>query len=162
MTVFASFNPTLNVFYTHVANATFLHVVHTIWMARNSVRLKNATVSVHAETTKVLTSISLSHKLIPGHASTTEHATIQLLHLEPKPVHPVTERPGLWKSPTVAWIRANTYGTVTHASAAYGGLFRDYNSRFLGGNAQRVNGTVLHAELMSMILAMELAHHEGW
>jgi hypothetical protein len=51
---------------------------------------------------------------------------------------------------------------VTHASAAYGGLFRDYNSRFLGGNAQRVNGTVLHAELMSMILAMELAHHEGW
>ncbi|WJX72057.1 hypothetical protein P8452_55977 [Trifolium repens] len=118
-------------------------------------------ISVHAETTKVLTSISLSHKLIPGHASTTEHATIQLLHLEPKPVHPVTERPGLWKSPTVAWIKANTYGTMTHASAAYGALFRDYTSRFLGGYTQRVNGTVLHTELMSMILAMELAHREA-
>jgi hypothetical protein len=74
MIAFASFNHTLNVFYTHVANATFLHVVHTIWMARNSVCFNNATVSVHAETTKVLTSISLSHKLIPGHASTAEHA----------------------------------------------------------------------------------------
>jgi ribonuclease HI len=159
MTVFASFNPNWTVCFTHVANAAVLHVIHTIWMARNNVRFNNTSVSVHAATTKVLTSVSLSHRLIPGHANAAEHAAMQL---EPKPAPPMTVRLVLWKSPSVEWIKANTDGSVTHASAACGGLFRDYTSRFLGGYAQRVNGTVLHAELMSMILAMELAHRQGW
>jgi ribonuclease HI len=162
MTVFASFNPNWTVCFTHIANAAVLHVIHTIWMARNNVRFNNTPVSVHAATTKVLTSVSLSHRLIPGHANAAEHAAIKLLHLEPKPAPPMTVRLVLWKSPSVEWIKANTDGSVTHASAACGGLFRDYTSRFLGGYAQRVNGTVLHAELMSMILAMELAHRQGW
>ncbi|PNX61123.1 hypothetical protein L195_g052292, partial [Trifolium pratense] len=42
----------------------------------NGIRFSNASVSVHAATMKVLTSISLSHKLVSGHAHPAEHAAL--------------------------------------------------------------------------------------
>ncbi|MCH79455.1 RNA-directed DNA polymerase (Reverse transcriptase) [Trifolium medium] len=162
MTVFASFNPNWSMFFTQVANAAVLHLVQTIWMARNGVRFNNASISVYAAITKILTLLSWSHLLISGDANTVEHAALQLLHLEPRTAQPVTVQLVLWQTPTVVWLKANTDSSVTHGSAACGGLFRDYLARFWGGYAQRVDGTVLHAELMAMILATELAHGKGW
>ncbi|GAU28751.1 hypothetical protein TSUD_372600 [Trifolium subterraneum] len=163
MTVFASFSRNWSMLLTQVANAAVLHLIHTIWMARNGVRFNNASITVHAAITKILImSLSWSHQLISGHTYTTEHAALQLLHLEPRIAQPVSVRLVLWKMPTVVWLKANTDGSVTHGSAACGGLFRDYSAHFWGGYAQRVDGTVLHAELMAMILAMELAHGKGW
>jgi hypothetical protein len=47
--------------------------------------------------------------------------------------------------------------------AVSGGLFRDYMANYHGGFAKKFDTfSVLHAELMTLILAMELAHSNNW
>ncbi|MCI03920.1 RNA-directed DNA polymerase (Reverse transcriptase), partial [Trifolium medium] len=65
----------------------------------------------------------------------------------------------LWCSPCIGWMKVNTDGSVYSTSAACGGLFRDYLANFRGGFAQKISSlSVLHAEIMALILAMEMAH----
>ncbi|MCI24344.1 hypothetical protein A2U01_0045527 [Trifolium medium] len=54
------------------------------------------------------------------------------MQLEPRTAQPATVRLVLWKTSAVAWCKANMDGSVTHDSAACGGLFRDYTARFWG------------------------------
>ncbi|MCH92874.1 RNA-directed DNA polymerase (Reverse transcriptase), partial [Trifolium medium] len=57
----------------------------------------------------------------------------------------------------------NTDKSVTAVSAASGGIFRDYMANYYGGYAQKIETlSVLHAELTTLILAMELAHIKNW
>jgi hypothetical protein len=104
-----------NVFQNYGDIAAVLHVIHSNWIARNGVRFNNASFSVHAATTKLLTSILLSHQMISGHANTAEHAALQLLHLEPGTAQPATVRLVLWKTLAVAWFKTNTDGSVMSA-----------------------------------------------
>jgi hypothetical protein len=87
-----------NVFQNYGDIAAALHVIHSNWIARNGVRFNNASFSVHAATTKLLTSFSLSHQMISGHSNTAEHAALQLLHLVAGTAQPVTVRLVLWKT----------------------------------------------------------------
>ncbi|GAU28861.1 hypothetical protein TSUD_21990 [Trifolium subterraneum] len=105
-----------------------LHVIHSIWLARNGVRFNNAKITAHAAKMKILTSIKHSAQLAAGVS-------------------------------TAAEKQANTDGSVTVGSAASGGLFRDYMANFRGAFVQKISGHyVLHSELTTLILAMEIAH----
>ncbi|GAU31973.1 hypothetical protein TSUD_359180 [Trifolium subterraneum] len=69
----------------------------------------------------------------------------------------------MWCTPSIGWTKVNTDGSVNSNSAACGGLFRDYLANFRGGYAQKIsNLSVLHAEIMALIIAMELAHSKNW
>jgi hypothetical protein len=69
----------------------------------------------------------------------------------------------LWKTPSFGWIKANTDGSVLGNLAACGGLFLNHSSNHMGSYAQPL-GTVsiLHAELMAIILAIEFDVAHSW
>jgi ribonuclease HI len=68
----------------------------------------------------------------------------------------------LLRTPVIGWMEANTDGSVTNGFAACGGLFRDYMANFHGGYAKRIGiVSVLHVELIALIIAMELANSKG-
>ncbi|PNX87063.1 hypothetical protein L195_g043148, partial [Trifolium pratense] len=68
-------------------------------------------------------------------------------------VRPASTMLVLWQTPSGHWMKANTDGSV----------FRDYMANFRGGCAQKFSGvSVLHAEIVALILAMELAHKKKW
>jgi hypothetical protein len=69
----------------------------------------------------------------------------------------------LWRSPMIGWMKVNTDGSLTSVSAVSGGLFRDYMANYHGGFAKKIDTlSVFHAELMALILAMELVHSNNW
>lgn len=67
--------------------------------------------------------------------------------------------------PTYPWIKCNTddaaYGSLGPASCD--GMFRDYETNFLGCFAYNIGiSYALNIKIMSIILAIELAHEKGW
>jgi ribonuclease HI len=161
-TIFDSLNSSWGAYLRDVATAAIIHVIHTVWLVRNGVRFSNTKFSVQAATSKVLNSITLSAKMIFSLSKTADNRILQQLHILPPAHKTAATILILWKTPVFAWIKANTDGSATHDSAACGGIFRDHTAKFCGGFAQKVPGTVIHAELMAMILAMELAYSKGW
>ncbi|PNY03671.1 hypothetical protein L195_g000078 [Trifolium pratense] len=113
---------------------------------------------------KVLLSIKLSATLMTELPSAAEQQLLHSLSVTIRPVtRAITEVLVLWKTPIIGWLKANTDGSVTSVSAVSGGLFRDYMANFRGGFAQKITGlSVLHAELMALILAMESGIIYGW
>ncbi|MCI19130.1 RNA-directed DNA polymerase (Reverse transcriptase) [Trifolium medium] len=104
----------------------------------------------------------MSAKLAAGFFEVSENVMLQALNVSPPPRAPVVEIMVLWKTPTISWLKVNTDGFVNLHSAASGGIFRDYMANFRGVYAQTIgNQTVLHAELMAIILAMEIANKKG-
>ncbi|KAJ4713826.1 Ribonuclease H [Melia azedarach] len=70
-----------------------------------------------------------------------------------------------WHPPPAGWIKANTDGLAkgNPGLSACGGLFRDTGGRFLGGFALALgHQTAFHAEIMVVILAVEIAYERGW
>ncbi|PNY01801.1 ribonuclease H [Trifolium pratense] len=55
----------------------------------------------------------------------------------------------LWCTPSIGWMKVNMDDSVNSNYAVCGELFRDYLSMF-------------HAEIMALILDMELAHRKNW
>jgi ribonuclease HI len=161
-TIFDSLNSSWGAYLRDVATAAIIHVIHTVWLVRNGVRFSNTKFSVQAATSKVLNSITMSAKMIFSLSKTADNRILQQLHILPPAHKTAATILILWKTPVFAWIKANTDGSATHDSAACGGIFRDHTAKFCGGFAQKVPGTVIHAELMAMILAMELAYSKGW
>jgi hypothetical protein len=80
------------------------------------------------------------------------------LHSPPRP------QSILKKAPQIFWTKVNTYGSFTHVSSAYGGIFRNHFANHLGNFAARlVLGSVLHAKVMAiMIMVLEAATTKDW
>jgi ribonuclease HI len=145
--------------------AGIIHTLHTLWLARNGVLFSNAKISVHAATTKVRTAIKLSSSLMhsltkPGSADIT---ILQRLDVTPSYPRPVSLIPVSWKAPMAPWTKVNTDGSVIDTATACGAIFRDFMGAYKGGFSSKLeHSTVLHAELMGIILAMEMALEKGW
>jgi ribonuclease HI len=149
----------------NLALAAITHVFHSIWMARNGIRFNNAKISLHAAKMKLLTAIAMSAPLVDGFTEVAEKSILQRLRLKPSLCDAPTISLVLWKTPLFDWIKVNTDGSVTSLppAAAYGGIFRDNLASFKGGFAKKLNVvSVLHAELTAIILAIEIAHRQGW
>ncbi|GAU50362.1 hypothetical protein TSUD_409350 [Trifolium subterraneum] len=141
--IFESLDATWSPLLMKVATAAVLHVFHSLWLARNGIRIHDAKITTHAAKIKILSSIKLSASLT------------WCTRCSSKVV--------FWRTLSIGWMKVNTDGSVVNSSAASGGLFRDYMANFRGGFAQKISGlSVLHAELMALILAMELAHSKQY
>jgi hypothetical protein len=172
--LFQSLNPNWCKRFSQLVIAAILHVLHAIWLARNGIRFSNSRITSRAARTKILTSLKLSFALLSGRSGnvSTLSGLLQngefLQELSNLSAATIAAAPGLpllvlWRSPFIGWMKVNTDGSMVNASAACGGLFRDFMANFHGGYAQRIGGIfVLHSEIMALILAMELAHNRGW
>ncbi|CAJ2660415.1 unnamed protein product [Trifolium pratense] len=70
-----------------------------------------------------------------------------------------------WHPPLYNWVKCNTDGSAlgNPGIASCGGLFRDYTATFLGGFSINIgNSYALHAELIGVMNAIEVAHSKGW
>jgi hypothetical protein len=148
----------------NLARASFIHVLHTIWMGRNGIRFNNCVINVHAAKMKILTSIATSAPLLDGHTtSATELLILSRFRIQPRLPRAPQHRLVLWKSPPIWWYKVNTDGSVMNNVAACGGIFRDHMANHVASFAQNiVMATVLYAEIMAIILALELAAIHSW
>ncbi|GAU10222.1 hypothetical protein TSUD_423240, partial [Trifolium subterraneum] len=157
--------------------ACIIHSLHTLWMAQNGILFNNASINIYAVITKIRTIINLSASGIQAQVSampscgtvqpllggTVAARVLQSLGIAPCPVKLVRFIHVLWKTPTAPWIKANTDGSLRDGLAACGAIFRDSNRGFLGGFSCRVDvASVLHTELLGIIMAIEQANHRGW
>jgi hypothetical protein len=55
-----------SVYLINLALASIIHILHSIWMARNNIHFNNANISVQATKMKILTSIYMSVNLAVG------------------------------------------------------------------------------------------------
>jgi hypothetical protein len=134
-------------------------------MARNDIRFNNAKISLHAAKMKVLTAIAISNTLVTGFTAPTETSILNHLRLKTRLHNTPVISVVLWRAPSVHWMKVNTDGSVTTLppSAACGGVFRDHLVTFRGCFAKNFDTvSVLHAEVMAIILAIETAHNNGW
>jgi hypothetical protein len=133
--------------------AAFIHVFHTIQMAKNGIRFNNALVTLHAVKMKVLTAISTSAPLLDGYTASSdmEHQILHRFHLSPKLCNAPKITLALWKAPLICWIKVSTDGSVTRTpvSAACGDLFHNHLADFIGCFTQKLGQvSVPHAEIM--------------
>jgi hypothetical protein len=75
-TVFQSVNGSWSAYLTNLALASFIHVLHSIWMARNGIRFNNARMNIQAAKVKILTSISMSANLATGFSEASENVIL--------------------------------------------------------------------------------------
>jgi ribonuclease HI len=145
--------------------AGIIHTLHTLWLACNGVRFSNAKISVHAAITKVRTAIKLSSSLMHSHTKPRSADITILLRLDVTPSYPrpVSLTPVLWKAPMALWTKVNSDESVIDTTTACGAILRDCTGAYKGGFSSKLaHSTVLHAELMGIILAMEMVLEKGW
>jgi ribonuclease HI len=157
--------------------ACIIHSLHTLWMARNGILFNNARISLQAAITKVRTTIALSASsinntayqspsergTIVGNASTVAVWTLNWLQVAQRPIRSARIFPVIWKTPVAPWLKVNTNGSVRDGLAACGAIFRDYAGGFCCGFSCRLNvSSVLHLELLAIIISIEQAHQRGW
>ncbi|MCI29233.1 hypothetical protein A2U01_0050442, partial [Trifolium medium] len=90
-----------------IATAAVLHVLHVIWLARNSIRFNNATLSIHAAKIKVLTSVQLSANLMADPSNSDEQPILQQLAVTPcsAAARSASVKMVLWCSPCIGWMK---------------------------------------------------------
>jgi hypothetical protein len=114
--------------------STIIRTVHTIWMARNILRLSSHKISLQAAKAKTVSSIALN-----GNNSTNSHlfivSDINLLNsfwvsLSFRCFRNIV--PIVWMSPMITWFKVNTDGSWLGMHASCGGVFHDNCITFLG------------------------------
>jgi len=116
----------------YVYVAEIIHTVHSIWIARNSIRFSSATVSIHNTIIKISSLIALSGinsngNCLSSDANILENFLINPSHRKVKEIITV-----IWKPPTINWVKANTDGSVVNSISSSGGIFCDFRGSFLG------------------------------
>ncbi|KAJ0027643.1 hypothetical protein Pint_36567 [Pistacia integerrima] len=76
-----------------------------------------------------------------------------------------TVRVVLWKVPPLLWVKVNTDGLSKGSPglSACGGVFRSNSGEFLGGFLINLGFEfAYYAELMAVLIAIEIAYSKGW
>ena len=69
----------------------------------------------------------------------------------------------MWLPLVYPEIKCNTDGYGSPGSDSCGSIFRDYQDNFLGCFAFNIGiSYVVNAEIMNVVLSIELAHEKGW
>jgi ribonuclease HI len=143
--------------------ASVIHTVHTIWLARNSMRFSSQVTTFYSAKVRIHSWVALSGNTSTGKCLTSDS---QLLDVFLVDAHCRTVKeiiPVLWKAPSSPWLKVNTDGSVIAGHAACGGLFRDSRGSFLGAFCCNIGeASVYHSEVLAIILAMEHASAHGW
>ncbi|PNX85809.1 ribonuclease H [Trifolium pratense] len=147
-------------------------------MARNGILFNNAKINSQVAITKIRTTIALSASSINNKtdsisasatanfdivAVTVDDRVFNRLQVAQCPVRPSGYVLVSWKSPSAPWLKENTDCSVRNSVAACGAIFRDYTGGFLGGFSCQLHvSSVLHTEILAIIIAIEQAHQRGW
>ncbi|MCI26012.1 RNA-directed DNA polymerase (Reverse transcriptase), partial [Trifolium medium] len=131
----------------------------------NGVRFNSSIITLQAAKTKILTAIVTSAPGLKGYTSNApmDQQILQHFHLVPRLRKAPQIKLVICKAPNIWWYKANTDGFDVGNTAACGGLFRDHLTDHVGSFAQNLGpGSILHAEITAIIIALELAAVHGW
>jgi len=143
--------------------AALVHTVHTIWLARNTIRFSYTNVSIHASMAKILSLIALSGANSKGNCLATDGAVLNNFLISPSYRRVKEIMSVIWKPPTITWVKANTDGSVLNLNSSCGGIFRDFHGTYLGSFACNIGyGNVFEAELAGLMCAIEYAASHNW
>ncbi|GAU20576.1 hypothetical protein TSUD_33230 [Trifolium subterraneum] len=130
--LFMSLDASWSTFLNNIALAVVLHVIHSIWLARNGVRFNNAKITAHAAKMKILTLIKHSAQL----AAVVSTAAEKQVNTDSSVTDGSAASGGMFRD--------------------YMANFRGAFAQKISGHS------VLHSELTALILAMEIAHSRQW
>jgi hypothetical protein len=87
---------------------------------------------------------------------------LQDLQLAPIYQAPSCIIPVCCKAPSFNWVKVNTDGSLVGAATTCCAIFSDANGAFLGGFSCKLDcNSVLHVELLAIIIAIDKAHTRG-
>ena len=143
--------------------ASVVHTLHGIWLARNSLRFNNQTISLHSTKVRLQATISFSGNISTGKCIASDGYILDALSISPHNRRVSDLILVHWKAPLAPWIKVNTDGSLIGTHAACRGLFRDHRGSLLGAFACNIGlSTVFYAEVYGSLLAMEYAAQHGW
>jgi ribonuclease HI len=143
--------------------AAIIHTVHTIWLARNTIRFSSSRINLHNILEKISTLVTMSGVHSTGNCVVGDVALLNSLLITPSYRRVRDIVPVIWQPPTSTWVKANTDGSVIGSNSSCGGIFRDHTGAFLGGFSSNLGlGTVFEAELTGLMLAIEYAASHNW
>lgn len=88
---------------------------------------------------------------------------LRKLHIKIHPPRAPSIREDFWNPPFISWIKCNTDGAINVVTSSCGGIFRDNDAIFFTGFAENLGaGSSYHAELSTVIKAIEVAVSRGW
>jgi len=110
--------------------AVVVHLVHSIWWARNNLQFSSNNVTLHAVEMRVHSLIGLSGGLSTGNCIAADAPILDLFRV-PHHCRFIKEVVLVcWKASTAPWVKVNTDGSVVANHGACGGLFRDHLGTF--------------------------------
>ncbi|GAU46013.1 hypothetical protein TSUD_401350 [Trifolium subterraneum] len=143
--------------------SSIIHTVHTLWMARNGILFNNASITLHSAITKIRTAVKLSASLSNCVVGSGSVLVLQNFMIDDVQQPQVSSILVCWKAPCDRFLKVNTDGSLISATSACGAIFRDKHGTYFGSFSCKINcQSVLHAELMAIILAIEQALERGW
>jgi len=143
--------------------AAIVHSVYCIWLSRNALRFSFVPPSLHATMARVSSFVAMSGMHSNDNCLTYDVAVLNSFFIPPNYRHFKDIISVVWKPPTITWVKVNMDDSVIDNNASCGGLFRDFRGTFLGYFASNVGHvSVLEAELLCLILAMEFAASNHW
>ncbi|KAK2403171.1 hypothetical protein QL285_052632 [Trifolium repens] len=147
--------------------AVIINCFNVIWFARNQRRFSDKIIPFFTAINTVIANLTLSGKISMLHAfsSISEFVILKALHVPlTYPNAPVIKEV-LWQLPLLGWIKCNSDGASVGnpGNSACGGIFRNSEANFCGAFAINLGTqSSFVAELMGAMLAIEIAHHNGW
>jgi len=143
--------------------AAIVHAVCCIWIARNVFRFSSVPPSLHAAMAKITSFVAMSGMHSNGNCLPFDVVVLNNFLIPPSFWRVKEIISVVWKPPTITWVKANMDGSVVNLNTSCGRIFCDFRGTFLGCFASNVGSlSVLEAELMGLILAMEFAARNHW
>ncbi|XP_019459974.1 PREDICTED: uncharacterized protein LOC109359738 [Lupinus angustifolius] len=150
-----------------VLAASVVPIINTIWFCRNQDRFQDKKINFNSAISRIKLAIALSGNQSKLNASTSmlDFDILRSLNVAinyskaPKIVEVC------WNPPLHDRIKINSDGAAIASPciAAGGTLFRNHRGDFLGGFSEFLGiHDALYAELISAIMAINLAHKKGW
>jgi ribonuclease HI len=148
-------------------NAAIVHLLNTIWWARNQGRYYNSNISWRNAISLIIagTYLSGNNTLKSASNSLRDFNFLKMFRISiHQPRIPVSKEI-IWQPPLLNWIKCNTDG-VSNGNpgiASCGGIFRDHNANFVYAFAEPLGReTAFFAELCGALKAIELAFEKNW
>lgn len=150
-----------------VVLSSIINVIWYIWFCRNKLKFENITILVKSAIHRIIVDTSLSGNSSKGHmsASIDELAILKLFSVKGRLSRAPVIKQINWQPPLCGWNKCNSDGATRGLPrhAASGGIFRDTSAAILGCFDSYIGITnSFVAELEGAMLAIEIAHNEGW
>ncbi|CAJ2644894.1 unnamed protein product [Trifolium pratense] len=150
-----------------VVISAVVNIFNTIWWCRNQHRFEGKSIHWRSAVNSIISNVSLSGNLSKKASFISMQEFIILKAFNVNVHHPKAPviKEVLWQPPLYNWVKCNTDGSAlgSPSLASCGGIFRDYTATFLGGFSINIgNSYALHAELIGVMNAIEIAHSKGW